>query len=176
MASILSLPDDCLHKIVSFIEDPSSFKSITLTCQRFLQVTKNTRSVLNSNLLRAKAEYLIKCCIVNRRRADLLRYLRSRDDGHRAQYDGNDLIALLRGCASLTTTKSTLTYDKVVDVWQRNGPVAAKLFTWVRNLESHSHGKPKSCQENHLLRKPHNTSFTELREEYGDPDSVLWRL
>ena len=61
MASILSLPDDCLHNIVSFIEDPSSFMSISLTCQRFFDVTKNSRSVLHTNLLRVKAEYLIKC-------------------------------------------------------------------------------------------------------------------
>ena len=137
MASILSLPDDCLHKIVSFIEDPSSFKSITLTCQRFLQVTKNAKSDLHSNLLRAKAEYLIKCCIVRRRRARFPHH-RSALDCRRADYDGDDLVTLLRGCAHLTTEKNTLTYDKVVDVWQRNGPVAAKLFTWVRSLKSHS--------------------------------------
>ena len=136
MASILSLPDDCLHKIVSVIEDPSSFNSITLTCQRFLQVTKDTRSVLHSNLLRAKAEYLIKCCIVERRRTtDFLHHRSALDDGRRVDYDGRQLVALLRGCARLTTTKNTLTFDKVVAVWQRNGPVAAKLFTWVRNIE-----------------------------------------
>ena len=144
MASILSLPDDCLHKIVSFIEDPSSFKSITLTCQRFLQVTKNTRSVLNSNLLRAKAEYLIKYCIVKRRRTSFLYHRSPTDVARRAEFDGNDLIALLRGCARLTTTKSTFTYDKVVDVWQSNGPVAAKLFTLVRNLELESHSEKKN--------------------------------
>ena len=140
MASILSLPDDCLHKIVSFIEDPSSFHSITLTCQRFLQVTKNTRSVLHSNLLRAKAEYLIKCYIVERRRRANFRHHRSAlDDG---EYDGRDLVTLLEACACLTTKKSTLTYDKVVDVWQRNGPVAAKLFTWVRKFEETYTGNP----------------------------------
>ena len=143
MASILSLPDDCLHKIVSFIEDPSSFKSITLTCQRFLQVTKNTRSVLHSNLLRAKAEYLIKCCIVERRRARF-RYHRSAYDDRRADYHGGDLVDLLRACALLTTRKGTLTYDKTVDVWQRNGPVAAKLFTWVRKFEEFHSGNRRS--------------------------------
>ena len=128
MASILSLPDDCLHKIVSFIEDPSSFYNIILTCQRFLQVTKNRRSVLHSNLLRAKADYAIKCRIVQKRSA--------LEDDRCA--DGRHLAALLEECARLTTTKNTLTYDKVVDVWQSNGPVAAKLFTWVRNfLETH---------------------------------------
>ena len=148
MASILSLPDDCLHKIVSFIEDPSSFNSITLTCQRFLQVTKNSRSVLHSNLLRAKAEYLIKCCIVEMRRTtDFLHHRReSGDDGRRAdyEYDGGHLLAHLRLCATLTTQKSILTYDKVVDVWQRNGPVAAKLFTSVRKFEEFHSGNQNS--------------------------------
>ena len=133
MASILSLPDDCLYKIVSFIEDPSSFHSIALTCQRFLQVTKNARSVLHSNLLRAKAEYLMKCCIVEiRTQATNFSY-------HRHADEARNLVALLRGCTRLTTTKNTLTYEKVVDVWQRNGPVAAKLLTWVRNfVETHT--------------------------------------
>ena len=31
----------------------------------------------------------------------------------------------------LVASKVFLTYEKVVDVWQRNGPVVAKLFTWV---------------------------------------------
>ena len=121
MASILILPDDCLHKIISFIEVPSSFHSITLTCQRFLQVTKNTTSVLHSNLLRAKAEYLIKCCIVENRNEGMFTVR-------------EDLIPMLRGCARLTAAKKTLTPDRVADVWQQNGPVAAKLFTWIREL------------------------------------------
>ena len=96
-------------------------------------MTKNTRSVLNSNLLRAKAEYLIKCYIVERRWRGNFRHHRSAlDDG---EYDGGYPLTLLEACARLTTEKSTLTYDKVVDVWQRNGPVAAKLFTWVRKFE-----------------------------------------
>ena len=53
MASVFSLTDDCLLGIVSRIDDPSSFYSFILTCQRFLQVAKNARSVLHTNLLRA---------------------------------------------------------------------------------------------------------------------------
>ena len=98
-------------------------------------MTKNTRSVLNSNLLRAKAEYLIKCYIVERGRAKDFPY--HRGCHHHVDY-GRDVATLLRECARLITSKNTLTYDKVVDVWQRNGPVAAKLFTWVRNLKSQS--------------------------------------
>ena len=29
-----------------------------------------------------------------------------------------------------------LTYEKVIDVWQKNGAVVAKLFSWLRNKES----------------------------------------
>ena len=122
MASILCLPDDCLHRIVSCIDDPSSFYSIALSCQRFLQITKNTRSVLHANLLRAKAEYFIKryiCEIV--------------DDGYQKY---NKLEVLLRHSELLTAGKGMLTYDRVIDVWQRNGPVAAKLLTWLRNQVS----------------------------------------
>ena len=36
----------------------------------------------------------------------------------------------------LVASKVFLTYEKVVDVWQRNGPVDAKLFTWVTIQET----------------------------------------
>jgi len=66
---------------------------------------------------------------------------RSRLFGHTevielAEYCVDDLLQLLRETVRLTAAKSILTYDKVINVWQRNGPVVAKLFTWVRNLES----------------------------------------
>ena len=38
--------------------------------------------------------------------------------------------------AHFTAAKELLTYAKVVKVWETNGPVAAKLFTWIRNQES----------------------------------------
>jgi len=53
-----------------------------------------------------------------------------------AEYCVDHLLQLLRETARLTAAKGILTYDKVINVWQGNGPVAAKLFTWVRNLES----------------------------------------
>ena len=98
-------------------------------------MTKNMRNVLHSNLLRAKADYVIKCRIVEKRR--------ELEEAGRAYYDGQHFVALLQQCARLTTTKNTLTYDKVVNVWQDNGPVAAKLFTWVRNfVETHLSKQP----------------------------------
>ena len=112
--------------------------------------------------MRAKAEYLIKCCIVEWREAKFnpspkhSRYSPSSplNDACRAEYDGYDIVALLQGCARLTTTKRTLTYDKVVEVWQRNGPVAAKLLTWVRNfIESYSRNQGSAME----------TTFSESR-------------
>ena len=38
---------------------------------------------------------------------------------------------LLYGSARLTGAKRILSYNKVIDVWQQNGPVVAKLFTWI---------------------------------------------
>lgn len=138
MASILLLTDDCLHKIVSYIDDPNSFYNIALTCQRLLQVTRNTRSVLHTNLLRAKAEYYIKCFTVE-----------NGDD-----YEAFSKVeAFLLEASRLTEAKGMLSYDKVVDIWQRNGPVVAKLFTWLRSKES-------SVEEG----EPRATCFTESRK------------
>ena len=138
MASVFSLTDDCLLGIVSHIDDPSSFYSFVLTCQRFFQVARNTRSVLHTNLLRAKAEYYIKRYIV--------------EIGH--DYDKCcKLKDLLRDSARLTAAKRMITYDKVINGWETNGPVVAKLFTLLRNLEF-------SEEEGH----PRATCFTEHRK------------
>ncbi|KAJ7381562.1 hypothetical protein OS493_040452 [Desmophyllum pertusum] len=127
MASILVLNDDCLRKIVSYLDDLSSFYSIAGTCKRFLHVTKSTRNVLHSNLLRSKAEYYIKCYIAD------IREIYTHTDGY---YKYCKLRKLLHDSASLTAAKGIMTYAKVMDVWQKNGPVAAKLFTWITNRET----------------------------------------
>ena len=120
MASILSLPEEYLCKIVSFIDDPRTFYSVALTCKRFLQVTRNTRCVLHARLLKFKALYFI-------RRYDVEIDL---DEEKR-----DKMRKLVCGCAQLTKAREFLTYDKVIDLWQKNGPVAAKLLTWVRNQQ-----------------------------------------
>ncbi|XP_068701792.1 uncharacterized protein [Montipora foliosa] len=133
MASILLLTDDCLLRIVCFIDDPYSFQSFTLTCHRFYQVTKNAKSVLHPKLLKAKAANPIKRYIVavGRDYYKLLKY--------RKLYD------LLGRSAHLTASKRLLTYDTVIDVWQRSGPVVAKLFTWLRSEESsREEGEPRA--------------------------------
>ena len=131
IASILSLPNDCLYKIMCCIDDPSSFYNITLTCKRFLQVTENAKRALHTNLFRAKAEYFIKCYIVEISGETLVF---PSDYGRERKYD--KLRDLLHDSVRLTAARGVLSYDRVIDVWQRNGAVAAKLFTWVRKLES----------------------------------------
>ena len=118
MASILSLTDDCLFKIVSYIDDPGSFHSFILTCRRFPQVTGKANSILHTNLLKAKG---YKSYIVH----DIGK---AGDD-----FDKFDKLRNLYESAQLTEARGVLTYDRVMDVWQRNGPVAAKFFTWIRN-------------------------------------------
>ena len=120
MASILSLPEECLCKIVSFIYHPRTFYSVALTCKRFLQVTRNTRCALHSHLLQFKAGYFTGRYYVE---IDL-------DEEKREK-----MRKLLCGCAQLTKAREFLSYDKVIDLWQKNGPVAAKLLTWVRNQQ-----------------------------------------
>ena len=92
---------------------------------------------MHTNLLRAKAEYYIKRYIVE-----------IGDD-----YDKCcKLKDLLRDSFRLTAAKRMITYDKVINVWESNGPVAAKLFTWLRNQEfSEEEGEPRA------------TCFTEYR-------------
>lgn len=140
MASLLALNDDCLHRIVSCLDDPHSFYNISLTCKRLLHVTKSTRNVIHSKLLRSKAEYYIKSYLVDitntsggraRRSDDYDKYCKLRD--------------LLQGSARLTAAKGILSYAKVIDVWQKNGPVVAKLFTWIANQEdSVEEGEPRA--------------------------------
>ena len=130
MASILTLNDDCLCRIISFLDDPLSFYSVALTCKRVKQVIRSTRSILHPKVLLAKAEYYIKCYLVEIR------------DGERDMYD--KLEDLLSNAARLTEAKKLLTYAKVVDVWEKNGPVAAKLFSWIKNQEkSTEKGEPR---------------------------------
>ena len=126
--SILSLPDECLENIFSFVDDPFTFGSIALTCKRFLRLTENDGRVVHTNLLKSKAEYYIKLWTAHSRR-------RLVDGKDRLFDDIYDIGDLLRECATLTASKNAVTHDKVMAVWERNGPVAAKLFTWVRDLK-----------------------------------------
>ena len=65
--------------------------------------------------------------------------------GRRDYNKFRNLENLLSNAARLTAAKELLTYAKVVKVWEINGPVAAKLFTWIRNLESRTEeGEPRA--------------------------------
>ena len=175
--SILSLPDECLENIVSFVDDPFTFGSIALTCKRFLRLTENDGRVTHTNLLKSKAEYYIKLWTAHSRRR-----LVNGDDRFCDEID--DIHELLHECATLTASKNAVTYDKVMAVWERNGPVAAKLFTWVRDLKctvsnflSHETRNvtlhlPK-CKKNVIIRAGLNrestvSSYPNLRINCGD--------
>ena len=139
MASILSLNDDCLYRIISYLDDPFSFRSIALTCKTFLQVINSTRNILHPKLLRAKAEYYIKCYLVD------ITNCKSKGRDSEAYDKYCKLRDLLSNSVRLTTAKEILTYAKVMDVWQKYGAVAAKLFTWIRNQEtSKEEGEPRA--------------------------------
>ena len=63
-----------------------------------------------------------------------------------------EFFFLSSGFCSTHCSKKMLTYDKVKDFWQTNGPVAAKLFTWIINqLSSREEDEPRA------------TCFTERR-------------
>lgn len=109
-ASMLSLPDDCLLRIFSWVDDPRSFYNISLTCQRFSQVSKITKSELHTNLLRKKAEYFSECYMD--KVADL-----ANSDANFNDYKYR-LKDLLRTCMHLEAAKRFLNYDKALDVWQ----------------------------------------------------------
>ncbi|KAJ7392579.1 hypothetical protein OS493_010227 [Desmophyllum pertusum] len=102
-SAILSLNDDCLHNIVSYLDDHRSFHSFALTCKTLLQVTKST-NVLHPNLLASKAEYYIKWYIFGKN------YGRSAPGSSFDRY--RNLRKLLEG-------SSRLTYAKVVNVWEK---------------------------------------------------------
>ena len=130
MASILSLSDDCLLRILSFFDDPYVFHCFILTCQRFYHVSKNANSVLHLKLLKSKAENYLKRYVV----------------GEGNSYDKyRCLVNLLHRLSNLSASRRLLTYEKVVDAWQRCGPVVAKLLTWLRNAESSKEeGEPRA--------------------------------
>ena len=43
MASFLTINDDCLCRIISFLDDPASFHSVALSCKRVQQVINKER-------------------------------------------------------------------------------------------------------------------------------------
>ena len=135
---------------------------------------------MHSKLLQSKAEYYIKSYLVY--------IIYTNTSGGRARksddYDKYcKLRDLLHGSAHLTAMKGTLNYAKVIDVWQQNGPVVAKLFTWIANREtSREDGWPRatcrtqyrsvtlhlpSCDKNMVI----NTKY--FRDYIGNYDNRL---
>ena len=96
-------------------------------------MVNNTRSILHPKVLLAKAEYYIKC------------YLVEITDDKSDYRKFSKLEDLLSNAVRLTEAKKTLTFAKLVNVWEKNGPVVAKLYTWIRNQESRTeNGEPRA--------------------------------
>ncbi len=127
MASILSVNDDCLCELLSYIDDPRTFYNISLTCKRLVQVTKCSKKVLHSNLLHVKAKFYMKSFI-----ADALSTEYVTDNIEECK-EYCILRNIVDGALQLAQSANMLTYARVVDVWERYGPVAATLTTWMRN-------------------------------------------
>jgi len=90
--------------------------------------------------LQSKAEYYIKSFLVD---------IANTRDGRSRRSDDYDkyckLRDLLQGSVRLTAAKGILSYAKMIDVWQKNGPVVAKLFTWIADREaSVEEGEPRA--------------------------------
>ena len=130
LASMLSLNDDCLCMIVSCIDDARSFYSVAITCKRLLQVTKSRRNVLHPNLLQWKAEYYLKHHFLDLAHCKTLQKRMSAYAGFRKLSD------VLHGAVRFTEAKKLLTYPRILDVWQKNGPVVAKLLAWIRDQDT----------------------------------------
>lgn len=107
--TILSLNNDCLYAIVSFIDDFSSFYNFSLTCKRLNQVTQNNRE-WHINVLKRKADFYVR---------DFIGY---KDD---------DLIIIPLLSKAQHFAEDILSYSKVLRIWEKCGPVAAKLVSWI---------------------------------------------
>ena len=137
VASMLSLNDDCLCMIVSCIDDARSFYSVAITCKRLLQVTKSRRKILHPNLLPTKAEYYLKHHFLDLAHCTPGQTGRKTLQKRLSAYEGfRKLRDVLHGAVRFTEAKKLLTYPRIVDVWQKNGPVVAKLLTWVRDQDA----------------------------------------
>ena len=131
MASIFTLNDDCLCNILSFLHDPDSFYNFVLTCKRFTNVAKNT-TYLQREIFRRKADFYLKKVVVQ--------------DNTTRHYDTDQkLEGFFTQAANSSELKNLLTGEKIVKVWQKNGPVAARLFSWIRSRTTDEEtGEPRA--------------------------------
>jgi len=123
--SILSLNDDCLTEIISYLDDVSSFYDFALTCKRFHQATLSTQDWHVNVKIRKMKFYSLKFIIDE----DLIQQMPSTND---LRLKFPTISALVRLAATYRVTKPT--YTNVLNVWKSRGPVAAKLFTWISDL------------------------------------------
>jgi len=122
--SILSLNDHCLTEIVSYLDDFSSFYDFALTCKRFHQVMSSTQD-WHVNVRKMKF-YALKLMVLDE---DVIQQMPSTSEWP-------SISGFIRLAAMYRVTKSTCTYTNVLNVWKSRGPVAAELFTWIKNISN----------------------------------------
>ena len=140
MASIMALNDDCLCTILSFISDGGSFYNFAIACRRFANVAKSM-NYLRSEILKVKADFYLKKVLVEKRGCS---------------YEVNQKVQnLLTDSVNWAKRKCLVTEGKLLDVWEKNGPVAAKLFSWITSrTEREETGEPRATC---------STEFTEFK-------------
>lgn len=126
--SILSLNDDCLSHIVAFIDIPFSFHSVMLSCKRLNQIATSMESdIWHSNIKRAKIENPLKKAII-----EIFSSGEFCDDRTELWFV---LDELFDNAIDYSFKKAFWNHPKLVEVWQNYGPVAARVFTWIRSMK-----------------------------------------
>lgn len=118
--TIFSLNDDCLTEIMSYLDDHRSFYSFALICKRLYQVSLRKKD-WHINVVKRKMKY---------HAGQFLRQERTQIN----MIFNVSCKELIRVLAAYEVTKTTL--DNVLKVWRSRGPVPAKVFTWIMDVQS----------------------------------------
>ncbi|KAK3755808.1 hypothetical protein QZH41_003193 [Actinostola sp. cb2023] len=121
--SIMSLNYDCLINIASCLSDFGSFYNFALTCKRFHRVTLNPRD-WHVSVVKRKAEFYIKQFVIFECHHDL-------DSGDK---ELKDLHVLFRDAIKCSVSPRN-TFPKVLELWKSCGPIAAKLYMWIKSSD-----------------------------------------
>lgn len=120
--AIHDLNDDCLSNIVLNLVESSSFYNFVLTCKRFQRIASKYGN-LHEELLAKKADFYAKKFIV-------FNCCYEKDDGYEEYCNLQELLEI--------TTKCSASVDDLLDeerkICKQFGPVTAKLFSWLKNV------------------------------------------
>lgn len=122
--AFLSLNDDCLLNILSYLDDPWSFYSFSLACRRFYDVS--LKSSRYTEHLKSKIKYyaLKFYCEYEHELKDQSHHCNERYIKH-----------LVRVAETYKLIQPT--QDNILKVWQLKGPVAAEIVTWIKDINFH---------------------------------------